>query len=265
MGIHGKNGNILLAGSTAVANLTNWSLTRTNETAETSSMGDEWGQSITGLTDFTVAAEGKSKKGLDTVALLGSLQAATELVTADGASEYSGGVIVSGITETSPVDSEITISYTFDGNDAAGLQFAASGTAGSGAVDPIHGKHMSASIDVLPISADVLFTDITNWTMTMTVPLSDTTVAHATNCGRTKIAGIKTATATVTVLTPSAVLPIVEGESGLLKLNRSGTLSDGYYEGTAIFTGAEQGVDTTGAETTTISFIFTGAVTLEVA
>lgn len=258
MALHGKGGNLSVAAADLV-NLQTYALTRTGETAETSSMGDDWATFINGLTDFTGTAEGKSQIGLDTVALLGSAGSAVFSGANTGIS-YTGGVIISGITETATVDADITISYSLEGNDAAGLVFNAStGAAASGSSNAIHGKGIDAEL-----ATGTSFTDITGWTFTGTVPVADTTVAHSLNCGRTKIAGIKTATATVTVLTPTTDLQVLEGVTApQLNLWRAeATAATGYYTGAAICTGHEQGVDVTGAETTTYSFVYTGVVDL---
>ena len=146
-----------------------------------------------------------------------------------------------------------------EGNDRDGLTQAGSGTAPGGSVNAIHGKHLAAEFGASPTA----FTDITGWTMTMTVGTSDATPAHPTECGRLRLAGIKTASATVTILTPATVLPVLEGVTGALNLARSATIGDGQYEGNAICTGSESGVDVNGTEITTLSFIYTGAVTLE--
>jgi hypothetical protein len=94
--------------------------------------------------------------------------------------------------------------------------------------------------------------------------VSDASEAHATLNGRQKLVGVKAVSATVTILTPATDLVIREGTPPfILNLGRSGTIGDGEYQGdTAIFTGAEAGVDSTGTEITTMSFIYTGTVTL---
>jgi hypothetical protein len=45
--IHGKNGVVKVA-STAVAEVTNWTLTQTTETARSDSMGDDWQEHLIG-------------------------------------------------------------------------------------------------------------------------------------------------------------------------------------------------------------------------
>ena len=254
MAYHGKKGNLVFNGN--LANLESFTLTRIGETANATAMGDTWDVFIAGLTDFNASAEGKSQVGLDTVALLGTSQAATEFVMQDAGAEYTAGAIMTGITETATVDDIITLSYTFEGNDPAGLVFGGAGTAPTPSANTIHGKHLQAQHGV-----STAFADITGWTMTMSTTVSDATVADATNVGRQKLAGTNTATATVTVLTPVTTIPITEGDEQALKLSRSATVTDGSYSGTAICSGVEMGVDRSGVENTTYTFTFTGVVT----
>ncbi len=258
MSLHGKGGN-LSVGGTDIANIQTIGLTRVGETAETTSMGDVWAAIIAGMTDFTGSAEGKSQVGLDTTALLGS-GGATIFSTADGGAGYTAAAIISGITETASIDSEITCSYTFEGNDAAGLIYgAATGDAPTASTNPIHGKAIDAEY-----STGNSFTDVIGWSITMTAAIADASVAHATNNGRLKLVGILTATATVTVLTPTADLQVLEGATAA-QLNlwrKDSTAGHGYYTGEAVCTGHEQGFDVTGAETTTYSFVYTSVVDL---
>ncbi len=258
MSLHGKGAN-LSVGGTNIANLQTFSLTRVGETSEVTSMGDIWAAFIAGMTDFNGTAEGKSQVGLDTTALLGS-GGATIFSQVDGGTGYSAAAIITGITETASIDSEITCSYTFEGNDAAGLVYgAATGTAPTASTNPIHGKNIDAEY-----STANSFSDIIGWSITMTAAFADASVAHATENGKLKLVGILTATATVTVLTPSADLDVLEGVTAA-QLNlwrKEATAAHGYYAGEAICTGHEQGFDVTGAETTTYSFVYTGTVDL---
>jgi hypothetical protein len=260
MALHGKLGNNEFNGA-AIANLESISFERIADIHDVSAMGDEWAVQLPGLTDFTVSAEGKSQIALDTIALLGA-GGENEIVIQDGGANYTGAAILSAFTETAVTDDVITVSYTIDGNDAEGLAFLATGgTSPSGSSNTIHGKGIDAEY-----AATTSFADIRGWTVTASVPLSDTTVAHATNCGRTKIAGIKTATATVTILTPVAALPVDEGETVLLNLWREEvTEATGYYTGNAVCTNIQAGLSTTAEEVTVLSFTFEGTVDLATA
>jgi hypothetical protein len=259
MAYHGKNGNIVSNGVN-IANLESYSLSRVGETAPVTAMGDTWEVFLAGLTDFTATAEGKSQIALDTTALLG-VSGSTEFSMQTAGVKQTAAAIVTGITETAVVDDAITISYSFEGNDAAGfVGVTTGGAAPTPSANAIHGKHIKAEWG--PGATE--FVDLTGWTITMSCPVSDATPAHATNCGRVKLAGANTATATVTMLTPDTDLVVLEGEEVALNLHRSQTNTDGRYEGTAICTGSETGVDRTGTEVTTMSFLYTGEVDLVV-
>ena len=260
MALHGKDGNIQVGGSDLV-NIQNWSLSLIGETGETTSMGDTFGQHLVGLTDFNATAEGKIAEGLNTVTLLGTSGVDATFIQDAGVGQYEGGAIVTGFTETAVIDDVISISYTIEGDDATGPVFSAAGDAGAGAEKTIHGKAISAEFGVTPTA----FIDVRGWTVTGSVPVSDASVAHATLHGRQKLAGVKALTATVTILTPATDLPVREGDAPfLLNLARTATITDGEYQGTAIFTGSEAGVDVTGTEITQLSFLYTGTVVLAV-
>jgi hypothetical protein len=257
MAYHGKKGNLVYDGVN-IANLQSYSLTRIGETADATAMGDTWDKFNAGLTDFNATAEGLSQVALDTTALIGGGGPA-EFSFQDAGVNGTAAVIITGITETAVVDDNISISYSFEGNDTAGIVTATTGEAAATAsTNTIHGKQLNGTWGVTPTA----FADVVGWTVTMSCPVSDATAAHATNCGRVKLAGTNNATATVTILTPATDLVILEGVSGALNLFRSATATDGRYEGTAICTGSETGVDRTGTETTTMSFIYTGEVDL---
>lgn len=271
MAYHGKNGNIEFAGTATanIANLKSYTLSRVGETADATAMGDTWDVFDAGLTDFTASAEGLSQVSLDTTALLGDVGVA-EFSMQTGGVNQTAGVIVTGITETAVVDDDITISYSLEGSDADGFTAATTGgTAPTNSTNTIHGKHIKAAWGT-GLTTDTDFIDITGWTITMSCPVSDATSAGAVPIppatkGRVKLAGTNTATATITLLTPATDLAVIEGTTVALDLFRSQTITDGRYEGIAICTGSETGVDRTGTEVTTISFIYTGVVDLVVA
>jgi len=259
MAIHGKNGNLVYnAGD--VVNLQSYTLNRIGETADATAMGDSWDVFNAGLTDFNATAEGLIAAGLDTTALLGTGGDAEFVVNAGGAF-FTAGVVVTGITETATIDDNISISYSYEGNDSDGFTFTATGASPpAGSTNTIYGKKIKAEYGAVPTE----FTDVTGWSITMSCPTSDSTVADATDHGRQKLAGTNTASATVTILTPDADLPVLEGATVALNLYRSQTNTDGRYEGTAICTGSDTGVDRTGTETTTLNFLYTGVVDLVV-
>lgn len=257
MALHGKLSNNIFD-STALVNLETVTMDRVADVVDTPAMGDAWTTRLAGLTDFTITAEGKSQIGLDTIALLGSAGTNITVIEEVNAS-YSAAAILSEFTETATVDDAISISYTINGNDSAGLVYAASGTGGAGSSNEIHGKNIDAES-----AADTSFPEIRGWSITGSVALSDTTVATATASGRLKIAGLKSASATVTILTPVTDLDLIvkPGDSlAVFKLwRKDATAAHGYYTGAVTCTGTNTGLNVNGEAVTVISFVFDGAV-----
>ena len=256
MAYHGKNGNAVF--TTAVVNLQNWNLNAIGETAEASAMGDAWQKHLAGLTDFNASAEGLSKKALDTIAIIGS--GASLALTMDGAASpsFSGTAILTAITETVSYENNGTISYSFEGNDATGLVYAPTGgTAALGSTDAFHGKQCNTEWD------ESAMADVREWSISIECATANSTAAHATLRGRTRLAGINGATATIITLA-SGDFQCAVGAEELIELHRTATIADGYYSGTAICTGAEEGVNRDGEEIVTYNFQFTGTVELKV-
>jgi hypothetical protein len=252
---HGKTGLIDfgVAAGAPLQNIQTWTLTTIADTAESSSMGDLWQDFNAGLTDFNATAECLSQAGLDTVALLGSGQADVHFSYVLDGPNFVGGALISGITETASIDGNIAISYTIEGNDVDGLTYAATGgLAPSGNSNTLHGKQLHAT-------AGVSITNPTEWSISMTAATADSTAAHATNTGRTRLAGLNGATATITAKADAGT-EVAIGATVAMILGRSATIGDGQYTGTAICTGYELGVDVNDVDIITYSFVFTTAV-----
>jgi hypothetical protein len=269
MALHGKLSNNLLDG-TAIVNLETVTIDRVSDIVDTPAMGDDWTTRLVGLTDFTITAEGKSQVGLVTVAAAGLLgDAGTNIaVIEETNASYSAAAILTEFTETATVDDAISISYTIVGNDEAGLIFDGSGTGGAGSSLEIHGKNIDAEYAV-----GSSFAEIRGWSVTASVATSDTStarpVASPLECGRTKIVGLKSASATVTILTPVTDLDLIVGPGDTLAVlnlwRQDGTAATGYYTGAAKCTGTNTGMNVNGELVTVISFVFDGAVELKVA
>ena len=128
--------------------------------------------------------------------------------------------------------------------------------------DPLHGKEGGA------VFGAVTFANVLSWTITLSCALADSTEMHATNTGRTRVAGFKTGTASVECLyNANAVPEVLPGATAAtLKLQRdSGTLAAGYYTGTAASTGYVLGVTKDDIEIITYNFVFQAAVTIATA
>ena len=267
---HGKTGNLKF-GAAAIANLQNWNLTTVSETDDATSTGDTWKVPIPGLTDFNASASGKSQKALDTTALIGTSASLVLSYDVSGPN-WAAAAILTGLTETVSFENNGTISWTFTGNDAAGLVYAAAtGVAATGESDAFSGKLMKGTYDLLDADGDstavVAFVDMREWSVSLTCDTADATSVHAeplTNSGRVRVAGFIGGTVTVTTL--ASVDPVIsDGALVTMELHRTQTPADGYYDGNAICTGNTRGVDSSGVDTITYNFILTGLLDLKVA
>lgn len=252
---HGKIGNLVFG--TALVNLQSWTLNTIADVAESTSMGDDWQDFNAGLTDFNATAEGLSQTALDTVALIGTSQAAVDFTLSEGGPAFVGGGILISLTETVNIDGNATISYTIEGNDAAGLVYnATGGSTPGGNSNAFHGKQLHAS-------AGTSITNPTEWSITLTAEIADATAAHASNTGRVKLVGVKGGTCTITAKADLGT-EVVLGATVVIVLGRTATAdaADGQYGGSAICTGYEFSVDRNGVEVVTYSFTFITPVTL---
>ena len=259
MAYHGKNGCLVIGSE--IVNLTSWTLNAEAQAEDATAMGDAWAIFLAGLTDFNGSAEGLSKKALDTCALIGASEAAGEFTIAEGGPSLAGGMIITGITETVSYDANGTISYTIEGNDADGLLYAAAGgDTPSGSSNAFHGKKLSCIADA------VTFDSPREWSVSLACSTAESTAAHATNTGRTRLAGVKSATATlVTVSGGDYEIDPGTAITALKFYREGGTLTSGYYTGAAICTGAEAGLDKDGVGIMTYTFTYTDTVAIATA
>jgi len=258
---HGKAGNVDFDTGVEVVNLQSWSLNAIGETTDASAMADAWAIHLAGLTDFTATCEGLSKKALDTTVIIGTDASLDLQVDSTDGPHFEANAILASLTETVNYENHGIISYSFEGNDVAGIVFSATGgTAATGSTDAFHGKIMKAEHGAGPTE----FTSIREWTITLTCSTADTTAAHATNAGRTRLAGILSATATVTCVAGAAE-QVAKGTVGNLILWRTQTVGDGKYSGSSICTGGTSSVDRDGTSLRTYTFVYTSTVDLAVA
>lgn len=253
---HGKTGNVNFDDGNII-HLQNWSVNSIGETVEQTGMGDSFAVHDEGLLDFNGTADGLSQKALDTVALLGT-EGDCEFIWETAGATLEGNAILTGITETVSHEGNGTIAYTFEGSDETGLVIGTTGVAPTATSDSFHGKECNADSGG-PIEG------VRGWTVALSVSVADATAAHDTNRGRTKLAGIISGTATLVTIS-DGTYQITPGAAAVtLKLNRTATPADGFYEGSAICTGAEPGIDKDGVGIMTYSFIYTGTIDLKVA
>ncbi len=126
--IHGKGGSVTWAGSGAVgAEITSWSLSATADTAESTNMASasQWKEFLAGFKGWTATVEVNWDSGDTTIeAMLGSGPAQLDLEMVDAGANLTGNAIGIGMDMTTDMNSQITISYSFQGSGA--LAYAAS-------------------------------------------------------------------------------------------------------------------------------------------
>lgn len=103
--------------------------------------------------------------------------------------------------------------------------------------------------------------NVTGWTCTLHCTTADSTARHASNTGRTREAGYKGGTATVTAKLEGDFAAKTGSASRTLELLRTATNTDLGYEGTATCTGASASVGKDDIEEVTYTFQWDGAVT----
>ena len=137
MAVAGKNGKVVIGDSSTekVFGMKNWSLELSLETLETTALGDDWKNYITGLKEWTASSEGDyevptdtaGQKALQTAFLSG--QVVKVKLYVDGSNYYTGDAYIASLSIEDPVDDVVSISIEFTGNGP--LTFEA-GTAGTG-------------------------------------------------------------------------------------------------------------------------------------
>lgn len=139
MAVAGKNGKVVVGSSstTKVVGIKNWSLELSLETLETTALGDDWKNYITGLKEWTASSEGDYEVPVDTAgqAALQTayLNGATVVVKlyVDATNYYMGEAYISSLSIEDPVDDVVSISIEFTGTGALSFETGASGTGGS--------------------------------------------------------------------------------------------------------------------------------------
>ena len=262
---HGKRGRVSVGG-TALTSLTAWDLTTSIDVADTTAMSavNDWETQETGLSDFSGTAEGLSSEALDTVALVGSTAATKfHLDVENDNGEFEGNAIITSLTETVNTEDVGKLSYSFEGDDAQGLAFAAGATSATAVLaTAFHGKNARVLWNSIPIFKPK------EWTATVVSDTADSTAMSGSNNGRTRLPGFKAGTATFSAqistggFADSAGTAIALGDSQVLQLWRTGDISKGAYSGTAEITGRDVTVDSRGVEMANYTVKFDGAVSI---
>ena len=123
MAVAGKNGKVIIgeSGNQKVAAIKNWSLELSLETLETTALGDDWKNYITGLKEWTASSEGDYEVPTDTQgqAALQEAYLAGTIVTVklyvDGTNYYQGTAYISSLSIEDPVDDVVSISLELTG------------------------------------------------------------------------------------------------------------------------------------------------------
>ena len=123
MAVAGKNGKVIIgeSGNQKVAAIKNWSLELSLETLETTALGDDWKNYITGLKEWTASSEGDYEVPTDTqgqAALQEAYLAGTTVIVklyVDNTNYYQGTVYISSLSIEDPVDDVVSISLELTG------------------------------------------------------------------------------------------------------------------------------------------------------
>ena len=124
MAIAGKKGKVAIGTDdpVTVVGIKNWSLELSTDTLETTALGDDWKNYITGLMEWTASSEGDYSVETDTQgqAALQEAFLAGETVDlklyVDDTHYYSGEAIINSLSIEDPVDDVVNISIEFTGN-----------------------------------------------------------------------------------------------------------------------------------------------------
>lgn len=124
MAIAGKKGKVAIGTDdpVTVVGIKNWSLELSTDTLETTALGDDWKNYITGLIEWTASSEGDYSVETDAEgqAALQEAFLAGETVDlklyVDDTHYYSGEAIINSLSIEDPVDDVVNISIEFTGN-----------------------------------------------------------------------------------------------------------------------------------------------------
>jgi predicted secreted protein len=124
MAIAGKSGKVTIGTDdpATVVGIKNWSLELSLDTLETTALGDDWKNFITGLKEWTASSEGDYEVGTDTngqKALQDAYLSGDTVdikLYVDDTHYYSGEAYINSLSVEDPVDDVINISIEFTGS-----------------------------------------------------------------------------------------------------------------------------------------------------
>jgi len=130
MALAGKNGKVVIGESSTekVVGIKNWSLELSLETLETTALGDDWKNYITGLKEWTASSEGDysvttdkaGQEALQAAFLTGATVVVKMYV--DATNYYKGSAYISSLSIEDPVDDVVSISIEFTGTGALSFE-----------------------------------------------------------------------------------------------------------------------------------------------
>ena len=122
MAVAGKNGKVVVGASASkkVVGIKNWSLELSLDTLETTALGDDWKNYITGLKEWSASSEGDYEVPVDTEgqkalqdAFLNGTTVTVKLYV-DGTNYYQGEAYINSLSIEDPVDDVVSISIEFE-------------------------------------------------------------------------------------------------------------------------------------------------------
>lgn len=130
MAVAGKNGKVVIGAEATkkVVGIKNWSLELSLDTLETTALGDDWKNYITGLKEWSASSEGDYEVPVDEQG-----QAALQKAFLDGTTVtvklyvdeknyYTGEAYINSLSIEDPVDDVVSISIEFTGTGALSFE-----------------------------------------------------------------------------------------------------------------------------------------------
>ena len=130
MAVAGKNGKVVIGAEATkkVVGIKNWSLELSLDTLETTALGDDWKNYITGLKELSASSEGDYEVPVDEQG-----QAALQKAFLDGTTVtvklyvdeknyYTGEAYINSLSIEDPVDDVVSISIEFTGTGALSFE-----------------------------------------------------------------------------------------------------------------------------------------------
>lgn len=130
MAVAGKNGKVVIGaeGSQKVVGIKNWSLELSLDTLETTALGDDWKNYITGLKEWSASSEGDYEVPVDTEgqaalqdAFLNGTTVTLKLFV-DDKNYYTGEAYINSLSIEDPVDDVVSISIECTGTGALSFE-----------------------------------------------------------------------------------------------------------------------------------------------